>query len=464
MSILGIIVALIFLIFFAYRGVSVLILSPLAAIIASLFNYFDTGSAHVLADYTIVYMQGAASFVQSFFPVFLLGAVFGKIMDVSGAAKAIAHTITKALGAKRAILSITLSCAVLTYGGVSLFVVVFAVYPIAAAIFRENDIPKRLMPAAIALGSFTFSMTALPGTPAIQNVIPGMSFGSDVFAAPVLGLIASAIMLVGGVLYLNYRASIAKAANEGYGEIDETSDTSDSGPLPSTIAAFLPIVLVIILNYIFSKFVFSAGAPGFEYLSELPYNTTLSALRGNWAVISSLTISLVVSVVLYRENLKGKLQNTMNDGANGSMGAILNTAVVIGFGSVIKYTAGFAAIKVALMEIPGNLLVSFATAVTTLAGVTGSASGGLSISMDMLAEEYMVRAAAEGISLEVLHRVASVAAGGLDSLPHCGAVITLLLVCGLNHKKSYNDIAVVSVGIPILATISIIILGSMGVA
>ena len=464
MSVLGIILSLTFLIFFAYRGVSVLVISPIAAIIATLFNYFDSGSAYVLADYTILYMSGTAAFIQSFFPVFLLGAVFGKVMAVSGAAKAIAHSITRTLGADRGILSIVLSCAVLTYGGVSLFVVVFAVYPIAAAVFRENDIPKRLMPASIALGSFTFSMTALPGTPAIQNVIPGMHFGTDVFAAPILGLIASAIMGVGGVLYLNYRAHSAKQLNEGYGEEDETSISSDEQELPSPFSAFLPIILVIVLNYIFSKFVFSADAIAYEYLSEAPYNSSISVQRGNWAVITSLFISFLISIALYWNLLKGKLKDALNDGANGSMGAILNTAVVIGFGSVIKYTAGFSAIKVGLIALPGNLLVSFATAVTSLAGVTGSASGGLSISMDMLANEYSARAASEGINLEVLHRVASVAAGGLDSLPHCGAVITLLLVCGLNHKKSYGDIAVVSCLIPILATISIIIFGSMGIA
>ncbi len=463
-SILGIILALSFLVFFAYRGASVLVISPIAALIATLFNYFDAGYAHVLADYTILYMRGAASFIQAFFPIFLLGALFGKIMDASGAAKSIAHSITKALGAGNAILSIVLSCVILTYGGVSLFVVVFAVYPIAAAIFRENDIPKRLIPASIALGSFTFSMTALPGTPQIQNVIPGLNFGTDVFAAPILGLVASAIMFGGGILYLNSRAKAAKARGEGYGEQDETAAEVSYDNLPVAALAFAPIILVIVLNFIFSKYIFSADATGYGYLSEAPYNSQFTSLRGNWSVIASLIIVILLSTAFYWKFLSGKVQETLNQGANGSMGAILNTAVVIGFGSVISATAGFAKIKDALMEIPGSLLVSFATAVTTLAGVTGSASGGLRISMDMLADEYKLRAAAEGMDLEILHRVASVAAGGLDSLPHCGAVITLLLVCGLNHRKSYNDIAVVSVIIPIVAAISIIVLGSLGVA
>ncbi len=463
-SILGIILALAFLIFFAYRGASVLVISPIAALIATLFNFFDAGYAHILADYTILYMKGAASFIQAFFPIFLLGALFGKIMDASGAAKSIAHSITKALGANQAILAIVLSCAILTYGGVSLFVVVFAVYPIAAAIFRENNIPKRLIPASIALGSFTFSMTALPGTPQIQNVIPGLNFGTDVFAAPILGLAASAIMFGFGIFYLNSRAKAAKNRGETYGEQDETESEINYDNLPIPLLSFLPIILVIVLNYAFSKFIFAAGATGYEYLEEAPYNSAFSSQRGNWSVIASLITVIVLSIAFYWKFLTGKLQETLNQGANGSMGAILNTAVVIGFGSVIRFTEGFEKIKGALEELPGTLLVSFATAVTTLAGVTGSASGGLRISMDMLAEEYKARALAEGMNLEILHRVASVAAGGLDSLPHCGAVITLLLVCGLNHRKSYNDIAVVSVFIPIIAAISIIILGSFGIA
>ena len=459
MSIIGIILALAFLIYFAYRGASILVISIIAAVIAILFGYFETGNAHILAEYTVVYMKGTAGFLQKYFPVFLLGAIFGKLMDVSGAAKAISHTITRFLGKEKAILSIVVSAAILTYGGVSLFVVVFAVYPIAAAMFKETNIPKRLIPAAIALGAATFSMTALPGTPAIQNVIPTRYFGTDVFAAPILGLVASVIMFSLGILWLNYRSK--NLAEEGYGEIDENQGEVNYEKLPTPFLAFLPIVFVIILNFIFSKFVFVPDSSEFSYLSN--YGTGIVKEGGNWAVITSLIFVILFSIAIYWNFVKGKVQESLNQGANGAMAAILNTAVVVGFGVVIKGTAGFVTLKALVTGIKGSPLISFAIATTSLAGVTGSASGGLGISMEILSEQFIDLAQNTGLSLEVLHRVASVAAGGLDSLPHSGAVITLLLVCGLNHKKSYADIGMVTVLVPVVALIATIILGSLGV-
>jgi H+/gluconate symporter-like permease len=201
LSITGILVALAALMFFAYRGLSVLILAPLAALLAVSFS-----SAPLLASYTQVFMPALGGFVVLYFPLFLLGAIFGKLMEASGAARALAAAIVERLGTQRAVLSIVVACALLTYGGVSLFVVAFAVYPIAAELFRAADIPKRLMPATIALGAFTFTMTALPGTPAIQNAIPMPYFGTTPFAAPGLGIIGGAIMLRPG-------AGLARAAH-----------------------------------------------------------------------------------------------------------------------------------------------------------------------------------------------------------------------------------------------------------
>ena len=190
MGIAGIVASLVLLIFLAYRGISVLLLAPAMALLAVLFS----PEAPLLASYTQVFMTALAGFVALYFPLFLLGALFGKLMEASGAARAIADGIAAALGRERAILAIVLACAVLTYGGVSLFVVAFAVYPIAAALFREAKLPKRLLPATIALGAFTFTMTALPGTPAIQNAIPMPFFGTTPFAAPGLGVIGALVM------------------------------------------------------------------------------------------------------------------------------------------------------------------------------------------------------------------------------------------------------------------------------
>src|SRR5215471_15258793 len=210
-GLLGILVALGLLIFLAYRGFTLLLAAPAAAIVAAAFS-----GEPVLAKWTLTFMQGTGGFIINFFPLFLLGGVFGKLMDDSGAALSIARGVTERLGETRAVMAVVLACAVLTYGGVSLFVVAFAVFPLAAALFRQATVPHRLIPPAIALGAFTFTMTALPGTPAIQNAIPMAFFGTTLFAAPVLGILASAIILGFGLRWLRLMETRARRDGEGY--------------------------------------------------------------------------------------------------------------------------------------------------------------------------------------------------------------------------------------------------------
>ena len=217
-SVIGIVLSLVLLMWLAYRGWSVIIVAPILAILAVLITAVSTGEAHLLATYTEGFMASMGAYVKSYFPIFLLGAIFGKLMDASGSANSIAYFITNKLGKGRELWAVVLSCAVITYGGVSLFVAAFAIYPIGAALFRASNLPKRLLPPAIALGAFTFTMTALPGSPQIQNAIPMKFFGTTAFAAPVLGVIAAAIMLFGGMFWLTLQMRKAVAKGEGYGE------------------------------------------------------------------------------------------------------------------------------------------------------------------------------------------------------------------------------------------------------
>jgi len=475
MSMAGIVLALVLLMALAYRGVSVLLLAPLMALLAALFS----PGAPLMASYTQVFMPALGGFVIAFFPLFLLGAVFGKLMETSGAARVIAHAIVAWLGAQRAILAIVLACAVLTYGGVSLFVVAFAVYPIATALFRQADLPKRLIPGTIALGAFTFTMTALPGTPAIQNAIPMPYFGTTPFAAPGLGLIGGAVMLVLGTLWLMRRAATATARGEGYGEHDEPAAPTDpaaGAALPSATPALAaapasgfngkafsraiaPVVLVIALNYLLATWLLPALDTA--YLAEPRFGATaIGNVRGIWAVIAALTAAIVLLVVLQRPHLKN-LSHTLEQGASGSVLPLLNTASQVGFGAVIASLAGFALIRDAVLTIaPGNPLVSVSIAVNILAGITGSASGGMSIALQTLGDTWLAMGQAAGIAPDLLHRVTAIATGGLDALPHNGAVITLLGICGLSHRQAYLDIFVVAVAIPVLALITVVVLGS----
>ncbi|MGV8984615.1 GntP family permease [Clostridium sp.] len=457
LGLIGIIISLGLLMYLAYRGISVLILAPVLAVLAVLFQ---SGQSHILANYTEVFMVNFASYAKAYFPVFLLGAIFGKIMDDSGAAKSIAYGISSKLGKDKAILAVVLSCAILTYGGVSLFVVAFAVYPIAAALFKEAGIPKRFLPASIALGAFTFTMTALPGTPQIQNAIPMPFFGTNGYAAPIIGLIGAAVMFGGGMLWLTRRAKNAMAKGEGYGDhAEEVIKDIDLSKLPKFALAIIPIILVLVVNYLLGKYVF-ATMNG-DYLKDFG-GIKVSSVQGIWSLISALVIAIVASLILFWKNLES-VTNTVNKGAIGSLLAIANTASEVGYGNVIKTLGGFAILQAAILAIPGSPLVSLAASTSILAGITGSASGGMSIALGILGKTYLQRAQVLGINPQVLHRIAAMACGGLDTLPHNGAVITLLGITGMTHKQSYLDIGMCTVVIPLIATIVSIIFASMGV-
>jgi len=457
LGVLGIIISLALLIYLAYRGISVLILAPVLALLAVLFQ---GGQAHLLANYTEVFMVNFAAYAKTYFPVFLLGAIFGKLMDDSGAAKSIAHAISTKLGEGKAILAVVLSCAILTYGGVSLFVVAFAVFPIAAALFKEADIPKRFIPGSIALGAFTFTMTALPGTPQIQNAIPMPFFGTNAYAAPVLGIIGALVMFGLGMLWLEKRSRKAMAAGEGYGiHPDENIEQFDVSKLPKLLPSITPIIIVLVVNYILGKYVF--GPMDGSFLKDFG-GIKMSSVAGIWSLITSLVIAIVISIILFWKNLED-VTKTVNRGAIGSLLAIANTSSEVGYGNVIKTLGAFAVIQAAILAIPGSPLVSLAASTSILAGITGSASGGMSIALGILGKTYMERAAVLGINPEVLHRIAAMACGGLDSLPHNGAVITLLGITGMTHKQSYLDIGMCTVVIPLIATVVAIIFASMGV-
>lgn len=458
MSIFAIILSLALLMYFAYRGVTVLVLAPVLAILAVVLSGQGT---QAMGIYTQVFMQGMGGFAIKYFPLFILGAIFGKLMEDSGYAYSIAHNIVTKLGDKHALLSVVLACAILTYGGVSVFVVAFAVYPIAAALFKQVNIPKRLIPGAISIGAFTLTMTALPGSPAIHNAIPMPYFQTDAFAAPGLGLIAAVIMLGGGMLWMNRQLRAAFNKNEGYGNhILNEKELILRGRIPSFWVALFPILIVIVGNYIFSKAIIPLWDN--SYLADKQFGgIALSSVIGLWAIILSLAIACLYIIILNIKHIK-ELPESLNKGAMGSLLPIFNTASEVGYGSVIASLAGFAIIQHFLMGVaPSNPLISEAIIINTLAGITGSASGGLGIALEVMGDNYMQLAQQYGIDPELMHRIASLASGGLDALPHNGAVITMLSICGLTHRDSYKDVFVTAVVVPLIALVVVIVLGTI---
>ncbi len=457
MEVLGILLSLVLLTYIAYRGFSVILFAPVCALVA-----IAVAGMPIMPSYTEVFMVKAAGYVKSFFPIFLLGAVFGKVMEESGAAQSIARAISLKLGADKAIYAVVLSCLILTYGGVSLFVVGFAVYPFATALFREANMPKRLIPGCITTGAFGCTMTAIPGTPQIQNMIPTKYFGTDLYAAPFIGLLAAALMLLMSFAWLNYRKNKMAAAGEGYGTGHSNEPHIDpNAVLPNPFLSMLPLVSVLVLNYVFTKWI-----PTWD--PEMLKNFGLANFQGvtaNWALILALIVGVILAIVVGWGQWKApaKLQGALNAGAIGSLLAILNTASEVGYGNCISSLPGFKQVANFLMSIDpaGTPLVSEAISVNILAGITGSASGGMSIALETMGAHYLQWAQQVGVSPEFLHRVASLSSGGFDTLPHNGAVITLLAICGLTHKQSYPDIGMTATIIPFVSTFIVIIVGTL---
>jgi H+/gluconate symporter-like permease len=469
MELLSILVSLGLLMLLAYRGINVLILAPLMALLAVLLSgQFQ----ELLPIYTQVFMKAMGAYIIQYFPLFLLGSIFGKLMESSGHALTLANFITEKLGAQRALLAVALSCAILTYGGVSLFVVAFMMYPIGQSLFERANISKNLLPAAIALGAFTFTMTSVPGTPSVQNSIPSPYFGTDSFAAPGLGLIASVLMAVLGIWWLNLQSKNLGTPNKLVTQIDNGSASSGSASSSSTSSqtaahssfklAIMPIVIMGITNLIMAKWLLPNWQP--EFLTDNDFGiSSLASVSGLWAIIIALCAGILyiyISQVIKTRQVKSS-NEAVNQGSIGSMLPILNTASEVGYGSVIASLAGFLLIKEFVLNLsPGNPLISEAIAVNVLAGITGSASGGMSIALATLGADYLAKAVALGIDPEILHRIAVMASGCMDTLPHNGAVITLLGICQLSHRDAYKYIAMVTIVFPLISLVLVIGLAS----
>ncbi|MEX3923229.1 GntP family permease [Paraburkholderia sp. BR10936] len=447
MSFVIVLAALAFLMLAAYRGYSVILFAPIAALAAVLL----TEPAAVAPVFSGIFMEKMVGFVKLYFPVFLLGAVFGKVIELSGFSEAIVHAAIRYIGRSRANAVIVAVCALLTYGGVSLFVVVFAVYPFAAELYRQSDIPKRLMPGAIALGAFSFTMDSLPGTPQIQNIIPTTFFKTTAWAAPALGVTGSLFIVVVGLSYLEWRRRSAMSKGEGYGtSLLNEPEHVKTEHLPNPLLAVAPLVLVGVANFLLTHWIpvwygDTVTVPP-EVLPGIhtPVTATVKQVVAIWAVQGALLAGIVLVIVTAFGRVKDRFANGTKAAVAGALLASMNTASEYGFGGVIAALPGFIVVSDALKSIP-NPLVNAAVSVSALAGITGSASGGMSIALAAMSDLFIKNAQAAHIPMEVLHRVVAMASGGMDTLPHNGAVITLLAVTGLTHRESYRDIFAVTV-------------------
>lgn len=426
---LSIFVGLVLLMALAYLGWSIIWVAPIAAGVVAILSGLD-----VLDTYTGTYMQGLVNFVKSWFPIFLLGAIFGKLMEDTGSAKSVAQKVTQLIGKKRAILGVLIAAALLTYGGVSLFVVVFAIYPIALQLFQEANVSRKLLVPTFALGAFTFTMTAIPGTPQIQNLIPMEYFSTTPTSGSIIGIVATLIMAVGGYLWLAYRAKKLAEKGEGYTEPENSTPNATEGDekVPNWLISLIPLAVVVIL------------------LNVVKLEAIVALLIG------------VISIMALNVKDYKKFIPSINNGGKGSVMAILNTSAAVGFGAVIAIVPAFDSITTWLLGISENPLIAEGLAVQIMAIITGSASGGMGIALSTLGDTFNSVAQTTGISPDALHRIAAVASGA-SIFPNNGALLTLLAVTGLSHKDTYKDVFVVAFLIPTVALIVGIILAGMGI-
>ncbi|GAB3126853.1 GntP family permease [Tsukamurella serpentis] len=479
----GVVLALLTLIVLAYRGHSVIVAAPVAALVGALFS-----GAPLMASYTQIFMPAAGRFIANFFPLFLFGAVFGALMSISGYADHLARWISGMVGAERAIFATAVATALLTYGGISAWVIAFTMVPIADSLFREANIPRRLLPAAIALGIFTFATAALPGSPQIHNAIPTKYFGTTTYAAPGLGIIGAAVTFGLGMVWLQRRNRTLAAQGEGYGALpvpnaDEavsataspghgSADPSGAAPadppraagLPDRsttirgLQALLPVIVVVTVNLLF-VYVLSRRLD-FGYLDEKKYGTTsINAVLGVWSVTIAMIAAIVV-IFAMKPSMFSRYVRALSEGARNAAIPVLTTASEVGFGAVVASLAVFTALQNSIFGLSDEPLVVGAATTAIISGLTGSSSGGLTITLETFGAQLAQLADEHGISPDLLHRVIAMASVSFDSLPHNGAIVTLLIVCGLTHRQSYRDIGMVTIIPPLIGVLVVLTLGS----
>lgn len=436
LSMIGLIGGLALLIFLTMRGMNLLVVGPLSALFVAVLSGMPlfpqlVGEGEV--NFVSSYMGGFSSFVTSWYLMFLLGAIFGKVMEDSGAADSVSKFIVGKLGMKYAVLAIVAACAILTYGGVSLFVVAFSVYPMAISLFKQANLPRRFIPAALAFGSVTFTMTSA-GSPEIQNWIPIDYLNTSPYAGWEVSLVVAVFMMIFGYWWL--KRMITKAVNRGEAFVERANDPimDTARNLPNPIISMLPLLVVLGISFYFHD--------------DLMQSALIIALLGG----------IIATYIVGRAYFKS-FWNAVSEGTMGALIAIGNTAAVVGFGGVARNVPAFGEVVNAMTSIPGSPLIGAAIAVSVIAGMTGSASGGQVIALPLIAPHYIDM----GVNAEALHRTVAISSGALDSLPHNGYVVTTIrAICGETHHAAYWPVAALTVIVPVIGVAIAIALFSLG--
>ena len=435
LGVAGIVAGLVFFVIAAMKGWNVLIPSIVTAIIIALTNGMDIAAAMVGGESS--YVTGLAGFVQKNLLIFMGGAIMGEFMDKSGAAKSIANTVMGKVGSKSpylVLLGIAAVGAVLTYAGISMFVAMFALIPLARPLFKECNIPWHLFCAAWTLGACSFTMAMIPGVPAIAWINAANGCGVSLTAAPIMGIVGSIVAIAVSCVYIKFALKRAQAKGEVYEASEDEGTTADDKAVPNVIVALLPLVLLIGIIIVGSQ------------------------LKVANVVYIAMIVAVVASMILFNKHISSQ-RDVLGNGAKAALGPALFTSAAVGVGTVAAASVGFTVIYEAIFNMPGGTYVSAATMAAVLGGVMGSGSGAVGIIAGNFLDPYL----ATGVDPAALAKVIATSATIGGALPNSGAMFGMLAAMGLSHKNSYKHIAAISIGAGLCALIVMIVMANVGI-
>ena len=435
LGILSLVLAIACVITLIWKNWHMAIVSLAGALIVILLNGMDP-----VTSLSEKFMTGMSGFAGNWFLLFMLGAIFGKVMGDSGASVGIANRMLKLLGEKSVVLVVMLTGLVLSYGGIGTFIIAFSLYPIAVALFQKADIPKKLIVATIIVCPVTVCMAMLPGSPSTQNLIPTTYFGTTAYAGATIGIICSVIMFASAYLYLNYQIKKAKQNGEHFvaSEGEDIMDLSavDEGKTPSIGACFAPIIVLLALMF------------GIQFTTEIP---------STYAVAIAMTAAIIVGCVLYKDRLNVK--QVVSNGASGGLGSLIATSSIMGFGAVVSASPAYERITTALVNMNANPLITALISINVIAAITGSSAGGLNIFLGSMGD-YL---AASSLNLNMLHRVVCIASSGFDAMPHASGMVVCNQIAKTSQKDTYKYVFITCAIMPFCCAILACILGTIGI-
>lgn len=435
MGVLGVFLGLFILMYLTYKGWHMGVVTLVSAIVVILFNGMD-----LWTGLSVGYATAFKNFAGTWFLMFLLGAVFGKVMEESGAAASISNFVVKKLGKKNIVLIVLITTAILAYGGISVFVIMFTMYPICMALFKEADIPKKLFPAMSIAMAGTISMTFLPGAPSVPNLVPTEVLGTNIYAAPAIGIISGICVFI--LEYLFFNKMIKRAAERGEHFIPAVDDVivdinneEEMAKLPSVGKSFTPIITLIVSAFILMKIISPA----------------------NYAVIAAMGISSIVGIALFYDKFNVKV--SVHAGMNNGLNALMVTSTIMGFGGVVTSSPAFKTFTGWILSLEMNPILFAVLGINVICAITGSASGGITIFWNTLSE-YMI---STGINTQVLHRITCIACSGLDAMPHSSGIVLANNVGKTEMKDSYIYMFISNAVIPLIGLVVAIILYNLGI-